>query len=206
MGKKIQVADLGMDVSAAWSEAAQKLAKEVNDDWAKSTKWGEARCKVLLAKAKECHKCTATGCSRPGQNCASMDWVSKWSTYETKLSWERTKDMVWKGQKVWYNKAYERPPGGGLLVHRAGLHTVSGATGEKLYVCASWTAVCTTPKNLAQAQCRSARLVLGGGRPRQTRMNKLREKLPHFSCDWISAEAMATHIDLALRIILPQFG
>merc|ERR1712216_531478 len=142
--------DLAQDVgeaaapSAEWSKAALKLAEKVNDDWAKSTK-GEARCKELLAKAKDCHKCGAKGClnyRNTQKDCASMDWVHKKTTYGSTKSWGMTKQ--------WYKKAYEQPQGGGLLVHRAGLHTISDSVcGNKMYVCASWTAVCTTPKNLA---------------------------------------------------------
>merc|ERR1712216_536890 len=195
--------DLAQDVGEAaatkkCSEDALKLAKKVNDDWAKSTK-AEARCKEFLAKAKKCHKCEALGCKDPWSNCAEKNWVSKSATYASTKSWERTK---W-----WYKKAYEHPQGGGVLVHRAGLHTVSThGGGAKFYVCASWTAVCTAPKDLAQAQCRSARLILGGGRPKIKQMNKLKKKLPEFICEWISAEAMATHEDSSLRIVLPQFG
>merc|ERR1712070_101257 len=93
--------------------------------------------------------------------------------------------IMW-ARSNWYGKAYPSPPGieKSILAHRAGLHQVKSGKGGCAYMCASWTAVCTMPNNLAEAQCRTARVVLGGGKGM-------------VGYGWVSAEEMATHPNAA---------
>jgi len=175
--------------SAKWSEDALKVAKLVHDDWAESTE-GEARCKALLAKAKECHKKGGNkkDCELADRTQFQTDqWVKKrYSMYHwNKANWYRAKG---------YNNFKPNNNGhGSVLVHRAGLRAVSSDNGNKVYVCASWTAVCTQADTLAKARCRSARIVLGGGKGND-------------GFGWVAAEAMANHPFGSIRIVLPQFG
>jgi len=181
--------------SNEWSAVALKLAKQVNEDWAKSTE-GEATCKALLEKAKKCHECDATTCKRASKDCELADRT------QFKTDWVKRRFIGTHWDQLdWYQQAnsYHVPGDPSVLTHRAGLHALSSGFGDKSYVCASWTAVCTKPKTLAQAQCRSARLILGGARAGGRRFG-------NGGCEWVSAETMGTHADHIARIVLPQFG
>ena len=115
-------------------------------------------------------------------------WVQKTSV--NGKDWSKSKGKKWFNKSEPYKSPFRIKS---VLVHRAGLHGVKDGNGYYNYVCASWTAVCTAPENVAEARCRSARLVLGSA-------------MTIDGLQWIPAASMVKHSKEVLRILLPQFA